>query len=169
MSPPWLLYSGESSSVKGVWMNRTRKKITTYDFQTHYYLIFALFSWLSLSVNKKFLHHHMFAIYKSNWVIISESRNPGLPVLLPFLPTILMEHRKKMESFGQWTGHSHNIFCFQTQLKIPHYATGTCLVTSSGTVTVLMLCSSTIFTALVTLESWCKRDIVSSGKLLKIN
>lgn len=150
-------------------MNRTRRIIAMYGFQTHYYLIFVLFSWLSLSVNKKILHHHMFAIYKSNLVIISESRNPGLPVLLPFLPTILMEHRKKMESFGQWAGRGHNIFCFQTQMKIPQYATGISLVTSSGMATVLMLCSSTIFTALVTLESWCKRDFISSEKLLKIN
>lgn len=110
-------------------MNRTRRLITMYDFQTRYYLIFALFSWLSLSVNRIFFHHHLFAIYKSNSVIISESRDPGLPVLLPLLPAIKivgtqkMEHRgKRIERFGLWIGHSSNIFCFHTQLKTPHYA-----------------------------------------------
>lgn len=81
-------------------MNRTRRLITMYDFQTHYYLIFALFSWLSLSVNKNFFII-ICLLFTNLTQLSSESRNPGLPVLLPLLPTIFMDYRKKIESFGQ--------------------------------------------------------------------
>lgn len=123
MSPSWLLHSGKGPSVEGVWMNKTRRLITMYDFQTHYYLIFALFSWLSLSVNKN-VFIIIICLLFTNLTQLS-SQNPEIQVSLYsflFLPTIFMEHRKKMESFGPWTGHSCNIFCFHTQLKTPHYA-----------------------------------------------
>ena len=108
----------------------SRRSLNEQDKKINYYvwlpdtLLFNLctFQLAFIISQQKFLHHRLFAICKSNPVIISESRNPGLPVLLPLLPTIFMEHRKKMESFGQWTGHSHNIFCFHTQLKSPRYA-----------------------------------------------
>lgn len=152
MSPSWLLHSGKGPSVEAVWMNRARRLITMYDFQTHY-LIFALFGWLSLSVNKNFFI--IICLLFTNLIQLS-SQNPEIQVSLYsflFCQQSLRNIGKKWKALASEQDVAIISFVSTYNWKPHAMSTETCLMISSRMMTVLMLCF--ILIALVTRESLC--------------
>lgn len=143
-------------------MNRTSRLITMYDFQTHYYLIFALFSWLSSSVNKKNFFIIICLLF-TNLTQLS-SQTPEFQVSLYsflFCQQSLWNIGKKWKALAGEQGIAI-IFSVSTHNWTSHTTpTETCMMMSSGMMALLMLSFSIIFIALVALESLCKRGIVS--------